>query len=103
MSIQQRNNFVNNKIVKDYITSLFDKEYNAETCPKWVNFEMFKEEKITTVSNALFECMVDDDNDGRKFWGFSLALGYTSISIQRMVLFFKEGDENFGIGCNYFV
>ena len=38
--------FVNDKLVVDFVTIAFYSGYNKELCPKWIIFDKFKEETI---------------------------------------------------------
>jgi hypothetical protein len=70
--------FKQDPIVIEFITSLIEDNFPRDSAPKWVNYDLFFEEKF----GECFDFMVDNLND--KFYTYddhALAFGYYSDNL----------------------
>jgi len=69
-------------IIKKFATELFEKEYSKEDMPKWVNFDMFKEEIIFIMIESIsFDLKNENREDNKIHWMESLLFPLYSSSL----------------------
>ncbi len=94
-----KTDFCENKLVIDFVTDAFDEEYSQESCPVWINFDLFKTTMILDLSkdlyNTLCDCGVDMITNNLQChtnWNRNMHIKYSSNSMNDTDLWNKCSD-----------
>lgn len=61
-SVNPTKNTYEEAVIK-FVTRTFDTEYPVGSCPKWVNYEMFRNDMIPKLTKSVIESITDDYDD----------------------------------------